>query len=691
MTNDRDRSLLELLYRVSREVATAIDLRTVLQRVLYAALDNVGGERGSIVVMDEHGKPLDSIIVHGRRVQGDTTQQLRVTVERGLAGWVVRNQKAALIPDTSRDERWLHRPDDDAQNSGAKSAMCVPLMARENIVGVLTLVHSQVNAFDKHHLKLMRAIADQAGVAILNARLYTESQRQARVMTALADGAVTINASLHMEDVFQRILNQMVQALQVETVALALEEESSGDFVYLAATGNQAGNILGKRVPADEGLVGKVLKDRQGIVIPSLKQENPFAKRHVLNGIDSKAVAVAPIQAQGKIIGVMEAINPTAGDFDPDALLVMTGIGSLAGTTIQNAKLFEEVQETQKRYYELFNDSIDPMLITDWDGNILEANRKACSLSGYSEEDFSEMKVEDTHDLLWDEVGRNFEHLQHGLSFEYEALFNVKDDSQIPVDVYVHSVYFGKQEAIQWTFHDIRERKELDALRDDLTSMIYHDLRSPLSNVVSSLEVLDSLIEEKDEAVESVLKIATNSTARMQRLISSLLDINRLESGQEIVTQKGVSPNKIIREALEETRSSIQGRQQRISSKIADSLPSLWADEDMICRVIINLLENASKFTPTDGKIEIGATRENNHILFWIADNGIGIPKEDRTNVFKKFARAKSGKKISGLGVGLAFCRLAVNGHGGKIWIDDEQEAGTRFNFTLPIEKQATG
>jgi GAF domain-containing protein len=134
MAND-NRSLLELLYKVSREVATALDLRTVLQRVLYAAMDNVGGERGSIVVMDDQGHPLDSIIVHGTQIRGGTTRQLRVTVEQGLAGWVVRNKIPALIPDTSRDERWVQRPDDAVQKSGAKSAICVPLLVREEIVG----------------------------------------------------------------------------------------------------------------------------------------------------------------------------------------------------------------------------------------------------------------------------------------------------------------------------------------------------------------------------------------------------------------------------------------------------------------------------------------------------------------------------------------------------------------------------
>src|SRR5512142_3522749 len=95
---DRTRALLELLYHVSRELATALDLRTVLQRVLYEALQNVGGERCSIVVLDDDGKAVDATIVYGTKLHEHTTQQLRDTVERGLAGWVVRNHKSVLIP-----------------------------------------------------------------------------------------------------------------------------------------------------------------------------------------------------------------------------------------------------------------------------------------------------------------------------------------------------------------------------------------------------------------------------------------------------------------------------------------------------------------------------------------------------------------------------------------------------------------
>ena len=246
---EEDRTRLELLYHVSREVATALDLRTVLQRLLYEAIQNVGGERGSIVVMDDAGKVVDSTIVYGQHFKQDTTQQLRDTVEHGLAGWVLKNRKPVLIADTSQDERWLHRPGDSKKKTSAKSALCMPLLVHEKLVGVLTLVHSKTNAFGEEHLDLMQAIADQAGIAVLNARLYTESQQKARVMSALAESAAAINMSLRLDDVLQRILNQTIQALQVETVALALFDPSTDELVFRAATGHTADNIINRRIP----------------------------------------------------------------------------------------------------------------------------------------------------------------------------------------------------------------------------------------------------------------------------------------------------------------------------------------------------------------------------------------------------------------------------------------------------------
>src|SRR5512146_2904357 len=229
---NRTGALLELLIQINREVAAALDLRTVLQRLVFAAMEHVGGERGSIIVLDDTGKPVEATIVYGTSLHEHTTRQLKETVDRGLAGWVIRNRQPALVPDPSLDARWLRRPDDAADKSGSKAAICVPLIARERLVGALTVVHSMPNAFGPEHLELVQLIADQASIAVLNARLYTESTRQARIMTALADGAASFSSSLEVQDVLQRVLNQTIQALQVETAAIGLLEGPEESLVF---------------------------------------------------------------------------------------------------------------------------------------------------------------------------------------------------------------------------------------------------------------------------------------------------------------------------------------------------------------------------------------------------------------------------------------------------------------------------
>lgn len=686
-TEARMRTLLELLVKVSREVATALDLRTVLQRLLFASLQYVGGERGSIVVMDDNGKPVDATIVYGRQFHDHTTQQLRETVEKGLAGWVVQNRQPALVPDTSQDIRWLKRADDAA---GAKSAICVPLMARFRLIGVLTLVHPVPNSFTEEHLELMQAIADQASVAVLNARLHTETQRTARIYSALAEGAAAINTSLEMPDVLRRILTQTMQALQVETVALALVDNKD-ELVYHAAAGNNSGSITGQRVRAGQGLAGIVINDKHGLVIPNVRLDPRFTEADKLNGVEMRAVALAPIQAHGKAIGVLEAINPTSGVFDPDALVVMSGLGSLAGTTIENATLFERLQKAHQHYRQLFEDSIDMIFITNWEGKVLEANRQAVKLSGYSLAQLQDITIDQLHEVNWNKTGLNFEALKQGKGCHYESGLLRQDGAAVYIEVYARRVEYDNAEAIQWIMKDVSARKELDALRDDMTSMIFHDLRSPLGNIVSSLEMMSTLMPE-DDTLNSMLTIAKNSTARIQRLVNSLLDINRLEAGQQIVDQNSINPVDLVRESLHDVAPGANARQQHIENKATGVLPLIWVDQDMIYRVFVNLLENAIKFTPVNGYIEVGAqpTPDGAFVKFWVKDSGAGIPAADQERIFEKFTRLRGKNRVGGLGVGLAFCKLAVNGHGGDIWVESEVDKGATFWLTLPVSKKHT-
>lgn len=685
------RASLELLYHISRELATALDLRTVLQRVLFLSMRNIDAISGSLIVLDDNGQPVESAIIYDTQVYERTNQQLRATLEQGLAGWVTHQRQAVLIADTSKDERWLRRPDDAPDRTGAKSALSAPLLVRDRLVGVMTLVHPKPESFNLDHLALVQAIADQAGIAVLNARLYAESQRQAQVMTAVAESAAVITASLQLEEVLQRILERISQALDTEVVSLALIDSSEQVLEFKASTGETKSPIVGVRMNMDQGIAGWVAREGRGVVVPDVSRDDRFYPEiDKITGFETRAIACAPIRTRGKVIGVLEALNPAEGTFEPDALLVLTGIGSLAGTAIRHAQLFEQLEAAHQRYRELFEDSIDPIMITDWAGRIIEANRQAESTTDFSSEALRGTAISQVHRLDEEKLGPNFEALASGNTISYESNLHAKTGREVPVQVNVREVEIDGVPHLQWILRDITERKNLETLRNDLISMIYHDLRSPLANVVSSLDVVASMAApEDDPALKPLLEIAMRSTERIQRLTNSLLDINRLEAGQAIVDVNPTDPIALMGDVAEAVRPIAKNKDQALELDVPEEMPAVLVDGDMIRRVLSNLLENAVKFAPAGGKISAGIQRQGDWIHVWVADDGPGIPASEQEAIFDKYTRLHAKEGPKGIGLGLAYCRLAVEGHGGRIWVESDPGEGSRFTFTLPIAKDS--
>jgi PAS domain S-box-containing protein len=679
---------LELLYRIIREVASTLDLQTILERVVSLSLKTIGANSGSIIILDEQQNPVESAIIVQDQVIHHTNEQLRSTLESGLAGWVVDTQEAVNIPDTSDDKRWLQRPDDRA--SGAKSVVAVPIMSRNDLVGVLTLVHPQPNYLQKEHIALAKAIADQAGVAVLNAQLFGESQRRARVMTALANSATAMSSTLKLENVLHNILKEIRTALQVEAVALSLIDRREGHLEYKAAIHDQIdlrSTLVGKKIRVGQGFAGWVAEHGNGEIIsnpeddPRLNQTNQLYPE-----ISPYAIVAAPIFLQGRVLGVLEAINPSSGYFEADSLQVLSGIGSLAGSSIQNAQLYEDLQVAHSRYQDLFENSADPVIITDLMGNIIESNNRTHQTSNYSPEELKLMAISDIHEVKWDTVGEMYSNLIEESAIGYESTLKTKDESEIPIQVNVHQIQIADECRLQWILRDISERRKLDQLREDLTSMIFHDLRSPLSNVISSLDVIQaSLPGSEDPEIASLFEIANRSTIRIQRLTKSLLDINRLESGRPITNQETVKPKELIQYAKEALAAQAKAKKQSIKINLESGIQNVYADRDMLERVLINLFQNAIKYTPTKGKIEFGAKGRDKVILFWVQDSGSGVDPEYIERIFDKYTRIHPDERIKGLGLGLAFCRLAVEGHGGKIWVENLPRGGARFSFTIPV------
>ena len=677
---------LKLLYEISRELVSDLDLKTVLQRILSLSVPVIEAQSASIIILNTQGEPVEAaIILDGEVIEG-TVDRLKITLDDGLAGWVAQNRQPAIVADTSKEPRWMKRNYPNQASPSTKSSLCAPLLVRNQLVGVITFTNSKTNYYTNTPRELIQSIADQAAIAVLNAQLFQDSQQRADVMAVLAETAATVTASLDINEVLNRILNQISRTLKFDTISIGLIEKDTHEVVFQAVWGEQPARTIGDRIKFNQGVTGWVAQHGESAIVPDVKEDVRFSiKTPLENGYQLLAIAAAPILVEGEIIGVLEALNPVE-PVTPDAMMLLKGIGGLAGTAIRHAQLFDEVQKAHGRFRQLFDDSIDPIFISDWNGKVLEANLEAVHLSGFSKAELLTMQVYHFTQVDWKAVGINFENLNSDEPGTYESYLQPKLGPSIPVEVHVHPVNINNQDGLQWIMRDITELKKLERMREDLTSMIYHDLRSPLSNVVSGLDLIRNMAPE-DHGIESVIQISERSLNRVQRLISSLLDTSRLQAGQKITSLSQVSIQKLLKEAQETVRPAAEASNFSFELDAPDTPIEIMVDIDMIRRVLINLMENAIKYSTQGHPIHIKVEEQATALFISVKDQGRGIPPEDLEYIFERYTRSTmTAKKARGVGLGLAFCKLAIEGHGGEIWVESELGKGSTFTFKLPIK-----
>lgn len=232
---------------------------------------------------------------------------------------------------------------------------------------------------------------------------------------------------------------------------------------------------------------------------------------------------------------------------------------------------------------------------------------------------------------------------------------------------------------------------EVVQLRQETMRFIVHDLRNPLNLVMMALGLIESDPDyAKTAETRHVLTMALSGVRRMFALIESLLDVDRLEDGGAALNLQPVDLRQVVDEVAEQYQPLARAsRIEMTVQHLGDDLPLLEADRERLVRVVTNLVDNALKFTPAGKSLSITTWHEGDEVLAAIMDRGPGIPPEQRARVFDRFVQiGEQHDSARGFGLGLAYCRSAINAHGGRIWIEEGTEGiGSRFVFSLPIER----
>jgi len=362
-----------------------------------------------------------------------------------------------------------------------------------------------------------------------------------------------------------------------------------------------------------------------------------------------------------------------------------------------------ELESSEARYRLLFERSLAGVYRITLEGRILDCNDAFSRIFGYASRAEHLAHAANDHYLGPADREAYSARLQEQKALtNFERCLRRKDGN--PVWVLENATFLdGKNGApgvIEGTLIDITERKQAEAelrkakdvaesalqMKLDFVSFATHQLRTPLAGINWSLE-LAAQAENLSEETASFIQDGRESAQRLIGMVNNLLDISRLESGKLKLAAKETSLAELTQSVLKDVSHCIEKQGHHLSVSGMEGIPAVLVDPELFRQVILNMVSNAIKYTPSGGKIDIRMGRENSFVRWAITDCGIGIPKASQARLFEKFYRAENVYKIEteGTGLGLHLVKLIVEKSGGRIWCESEENKGSTFQFTLPL------
>ena len=603
---------------------------------------------------------------------------------QGPTGMVVRSQQPLVCQNLSLDPHANWR--DAALERGYQSLLVLPLLDNKLnnriddglVWGVLSIYSAEAAAFDPQEVALLTDLANSLnfGVRTLRSQIAHQQMEQA--------------LRLSEEKFAKAFYNSPIPKL-ITTLAEGRYLDVNRSFEQLFGWSQQ--ELLGRTTL--EGQIWQKPEDRQDL-IRQLQAQN-YLQNYDVSLQNQRGetlfcqVSAELIQVEGKTCILAEIENITQRRQTELALLHL------------NEALERRVEErtaalrkSEQRYRALMDQASDAILIADTQGNLLEANRKAVALLGYSEEELTHMHASQLHppeDL--ERAMQGFIDIeQRKAEYIPEIWVRRKNGDCFPAEITGTVIQLGEETIVWGIFRDITKRKqaeqELQRSNQELGQFAYvasHDLQEPLRAVAGYTQLLMNEYGDRfDETAQSYAEFIVDGAKRMQQLIQDLLAYSRV--GTRGKPFGSTDCNQVVQEALRNLQVAIAESHAEIT---VDPLPTLKGDRSQFVQLFQNLIGNSLKFCEQDHpQIHITCGHRERDFLFQIADNGIGIKAQYLDRIFEVFKRLHTRREYEGTGIGLAICKKIVLRHGGQIWAESTPatpttpNSGTTFFFTIP-------
>jgi len=590
--------------------------------------------------------------------------------------------------------------------------LLLPLVAQDVVIGVLLLASADSAVrLSSGVITLARVMAGQFAASIAAFRITEAAQRRSTELLTLSEIAATITSSLDPHEVYRLVQQKLNEHFNVEAGSLLMIDEDSGDLVFVMRLEGGEEQLSGWRVPKGQGIAGLVAQTRRYEIVRDAEHD-PRIYRRVSEalGTVTRSLLCAPMLVKDRAIGVVQLLNKRDGEFTEEDGDRLTRMATTIGIAIENARLFQQVTNGRDRLEAILNSTTDGVLMVDLNGLVVTANPMAAQVLRMRRE---EIVGQELHVLLLSLHAQAREQppvRPNGLTLTDVVELELSGHGPFRFVRYVLLPVrdaAGAEIGRLILFQDTTQAKELEQLREDYTGMLVHDLRAPLTAIMNGvLMVKRGLGGPVSTQQTELLSIAHQGTQTMLEMVNTLLDIAKMEQHSMTLDKELVAPASLFEEAQQRLRASLQGNSIKLEREIAPLLPHVEADRDKIVRVLQNLLDNAIKFSPTGRTVTVGASLfprdieslplhvprlpSSDALVLWVKDSGPGIPAQYHERIFEKFGQA-GGRKARGTGLGLTFCKLTVEAHGGAIWLESSEGKGSTFAFTLPLDRLSQG
>jgi signal transduction histidine kinase len=583
--------------------------------------------------------------------------------------------------------------------------------------GLLTLPFALLGALTYVRSGLPVFVIFSLGVTVFAIVIWLSWQRRFVLERQLSQFSIlnrtgsSLRETLALDEVLARTHQLVSELVAVDQFAITLRDETGAWQPSFSPTPSAAS---ASTPSAPDDFTQWVAENGRFLDIDARSLH--FAPRHGLTPPQPPPAAWLgiPLKALDRVTGVMVlqryAPQPPFDQWQREILLAIAGQASAA---IENARLYSEtlrlynltdeaLAQRVTQLQALLNAMQEGVIMLDTQARIALVNPTAAALLQQPMPDLLAQPLNPAETAV--SLGFTpaaLQALQTSLQSSHLPPEQLADFTTAAGRIYQRAegpVRDAHAQPLGWLmlFRDVTEERELAERRADLTRMIVHDLRNPLTTLSSALGLLaDYFPPENGRSPQTtpLLHTAHQGVADLLDMVDSLMDINRLEAGQAVVEAEAMRLPPLAAQVLARLQPLAQERRITLNFDPGPpDLPAVWGDAEVLRRVLINLLDNALKFTPAGGRVN-GRLQPDSHaipgyepgVLCAISDSGPGIPPEAREQVFNRFTRTnRGGAPVRGAGLGLAFCKLVIEAHNGRIWVEDNAAGGSQFVFTLP-------